>query len=122
MKRRYLRMAGVAILVIGLSAAAWAWLSDSGRRADVVGYEIVNGQSYEITAGESKLYRRDLERIGGKAAIFADDLARWFESLLHGRRLAILLAAVAVGSAGWCFRAAARQPGKPDDETSSDAS
>jgi hypothetical protein len=94
------------ILFAGLAAAAVVYLSAADDRADAIGYEFVDGQAYVITAQDSKAYRHDLERFGGKAAIFADDLNRWFASLWTGKRLACLLAALSIGIALVCFRAA----------------
>src|SRR5262249_9720949 len=40
----------------------------------------------------TKTYRRDLQRLGGGAAVLADDLQRWFAGLWRGRSLAVTLA------------------------------
>ncbi|MDR1275684.1 MAG: hypothetical protein LBL72_04800 [Candidatus Accumulibacter sp.] len=55
---------------------------------DGIGYEIIDGKVYAVPVHESKRYRLELERIGGKAAIFADDVNRWFSGLWKGKKLA----------------------------------
>jgi hypothetical protein len=35
------------------------------------------------------MYRRELQRFGGKAALLFDDFNRWFKGLWHGKSLAV---------------------------------
>ncbi len=107
-QRSWLRLIALMTLVVGLSASAWIFHEAEEDASDVIGYVIVDGQSYPVTTRDSKLYRHNLERFGGKAAVFADDLNRWFTSLTHGRPLAILTALSSIGVALVCFRAARR--------------
>lgn len=104
----WLKLIALMTLVVGLSASAWLFHNAEEDTSDVIGYVIVDGQSYPVTTRDSKLYRHNLERFGGKAAVFADDLNRWFKSLLHGRPLAIVTALSSIGIALVCFRAARR--------------
>ena len=107
---------GTLVLVIGLAASAWIFFTAGEDASDVIGYEIVDGRSYPVTTGDSKIYRHDLERFGGKAAVFADDLTRWLSSLWHGRRLALILAVLTIAVSFVCFRAAERIPPGAGDE------
>lgn len=104
--RRWYRRA-VCVLVVGWSAALWIACTADDHDPDVLGYDFANGQAYAQRVSDSKRYRSDLERIGGKAAIYADDLNRWFEGLWQGRRLAWTVATlsgvVALGC-GWMGR------------------
>jgi hypothetical protein len=84
-----------AILLAGWTAAAVIWatatpVEDDPDVADVF---------------QSRTYRRQLERIGGKGALLAADLDDWFAGLWHGRRLgtttAVLTAAIALGAWAW---------------------
>ncbi len=102
--RRYYLIAA-AILLAGLLAAAAIALTATDDAGDALGYEFIDGQAYAIEAGDSKMYRRELERFGGKAAILADDLNRWFSSLWRGKRLALTVAALAVVLALFFLRA-----------------
>jgi hypothetical protein len=36
----------------------------------------------------TKAYQYDLELVGGKMVLYADDMRRWFEGLWHGKSLA----------------------------------
>ena len=108
---------GTLVLVIGLAASAWIFVTAGDDASDVIGYQIVDGKSYPVTTADSKIYRHDLERFGGKAAIFADDLTRWLSSLWHGRRLALILAVLTIAVSFACFRAAERtSPGMGDEK------
>jgi len=102
----FLYLIGVCILLAGLAGSAIIYLNASDDNADTIGYEFVGGQSYAVTAQDSKAYRHELERFGGKAAVFADDLNRWFASWWSGKGLAYLLAAFSVGGALVCFQVA----------------
>lgn len=112
--RFLLNLIASMVLCAGLSASAWIFHEAEDDTSDVISYVIVDGKSYPVTTRDSKVYRLELERFGGKAAVFADDLNRWFESLLHGRRLAIVIALSSVGVALICFRAA--RPSAGDHE------
>ena len=109
--RRRLYLAGAAILLAGWVGAAAIYATAPDERSDALGYEFVDGVAYPILAYESKSYRHDLERFGGKAAIMADDFNRWFSGLWIGKRLAYTLATLSTGAALACFLTARRRPG-----------
>ena len=100
-----LYLMGVVILLAGLLGAAAIYLTAGEESGDVLGYEIVDGNAYAIMASDSKMYRHDLERFGGKAAVFADDLNRWFSGLWQGKKLARTVAVLALVLALGFFRA-----------------
>lgn len=115
-KRFRLNLMGVLVLLVGLTASAWVFLTGTDDRSDVIAYEVVDGQAYPVTTSDSKLYRHDLERFGGRAAVLADDVARWIAGLWRGKRLALTLAVLTVAVSFVCFRAAERMPpGTGDD-------
>jgi hypothetical protein len=103
-----LYLIGAFILLTGLIGAVSIYLMATDDSSDAVGYEFVDGKAYPILANESKTYRHDLERFGGKAAVMADDLNRWFTGLWKGKRLAITLAVLSTGAALAFFWAARR--------------
>ena len=109
-RRTRLYLVGAAILLAGWIGAAAIYASASDERSDTLGYEFVDGVAYPILASESKSYRHDLERFGGKAAIMADDFSRWLSGLWVGKRLAYTLATLATGAALACFIVARRLP------------
>jgi len=76
------------ILVLGLCAGLLIYRATDKGAADAVAYEVVNGQAYSVTPADSKIYNRELERIGGKAALLFADFDRWLSSLWRGRSLA----------------------------------
>jgi len=115
-KRLYL--IGAVILVLGLLAAATIYFTVAEASEDLLGYEIIDGKAYPLMVSDSKMYRHDLERFGGKAAIMADDLSRWFSGLWQGKQLAWTVAilttllALVFFRAGW-WQASQQSSGKP---------
>ncbi len=116
-RRKRLNRLGVLILLAGLLAAALIYAT-AADEDDALAYEIVDGVAYPVLASESKAYRHDLERFGGKSALFADDLRRWLASLVHGKRLAVSVGVFAGLAAFACFTTARRPP--HEDEPKSD--
>jgi hypothetical protein len=94
--RESLILIGAIIMVVGLGSAIWIYQSAGDYSGSVLGYEIISGTAYPIAPEDSKIYRRDLEHYGGKAAIVVDDFSRWFIGLWHGKTLAITLAFISI--------------------------
>jgi hypothetical protein len=92
---------GLVILLAGLICATWIYFADTDEISDssIIGYEIVAGHAYPITATDSKRYQNEEERMGGKFAAVADEITQWFSSLFHGKRLACLIAILSIGIA-----------------------
>ena len=103
---------GIFIFLAGLLGAAIIYFTVPDDQGDVLGYEIVDGNAYSIMASDSKMYRHDLEHFGGKAAVFADDLNRWFSGLWKGKKLARTVAVLAIVLALGFFRAGWLHSGK----------
>lgn len=80
------------ILAIGLCCALLIYLTAEDDSASAASYVVVDGVIYPIDPGSSKLYVRELQRFGGKAAVLFDEFGRWFAGLWHGRSLAITVA------------------------------
>ena len=103
--------AGVFILLVGLVTATWIYVA-----ADTTSESPDDAALHVVVPGESKAYRHELERFGGKAAVMADDLNRWFVSLWQGKRLAVLIGLLTVVVAVVCFRVGARRQGEGADD------
>jgi hypothetical protein len=101
-----LYLIGAFILLAGIVGATFVYLTATESDSDAIGYEIIDGKAYPIQVQDSKLYRYDLEKFGGKAAVLADDFSRWLASLWQGKRLAYLLAVLSTAIALACFLAA----------------
>jgi hypothetical protein len=83
------KAAGLAMLVIGLVAAACVFfVAAPGVDADLV------AQQREM---------REVARLGGTAAVQTVKLHLWFASLWHGERLAWTLALLSLAVGGSCF-------------------
>ena len=97
--------AAATVLLIGLLSAAYLYWQAGNVEDGALVYEFAGGNVYLVDPADSKMYRHDLERFGGKAAVFADDLNRWLSSLWKGRRFAILLAILSILAALMLYRA-----------------
>ena len=73
------RFIAIVILVVGFGSALVIYVTATPSPANPLGYEPEN----------SKQYLREMEVYGGKANVLASQLRQWFESLWHGKRLAI---------------------------------
>lgn len=76
------RFIAIAILVAGLGSALVIYLTAAPVPANPLGYD----------PEDSKQYLRQMEVYGGKANELASEFRQWFESLWHGRRLAVSVA------------------------------
>lgn len=114
-----LYLIGAVILLAGLICAVFLYQTAAEDKSNVIGYVFVDGQEYAIRPEDSKRYLNELERIGGKSAVVADELNRWFDSLWQGKRLAYTVALLAIAVALACFWAAQppsyKQPGHGND-------
>ncbi len=96
-------IAGALILVLGLLSAVGIYFTANDEVGGAIGYQVIAGQTVPITAENSRSYRYQLERNGGKMALVMDDFARWFGGLWHGRQLAYTLAFLAMALSIACF-------------------
>ena len=86
---------GAGILLVGLIGAVMIYVfatDDDGADA-----------ARELTGG--KMYKHNIELMGGKFAVYADQFNQWFASLWHGRPLAYTVAVLAVAIALMCILA-----------------
>lgn len=89
------RRAAGAIAVLGLAAAGVVYLRTSPPDNSVIpGY---------LPPEDTKIYDLEMERIGGKANLFAYEITSWIEGLWHGRNLAATLGVLSVAIALACF-------------------
>ncbi len=98
-----LRRVGIAVLLLGLTAAVIVLLFGGEAPDNTTSYEIIDGVSYPVDVNNTKSYNYNMERIVGKSGVFASDLDDWFSSLWHGKRLAYTLAGLSVVGFLLCF-------------------
>ncbi|MBI2959746.1 MAG: hypothetical protein HYY28_05485 [Betaproteobacteria bacterium] len=96
-------VAAIIILVAGLCSSVLIYFI-ADDRPDIDGaYQVivVDGVPYPISPSNSKVYVREVQRVGGKAFVLFDEFNRWFAALWKGRKLAFTVAwisaALAVG-------------------------
>ena len=92
--RTRLYLIAALILLAGLGSAAYVYLSAGDDSLNALGYEVRGGEIYSIQP--DKMYIHNLELYGGKMAVLADELSRWFSGLWHGRQLASTIACISV--------------------------
>ncbi|HUL59143.1 MAG TPA: hypothetical protein VLU43_07710 [Anaeromyxobacteraceae bacterium] len=78
------RLVAGGILAIGWASALVVYLT----AVPAVGYPEIDDMEH------SKSYQRQMEVIGGKAAVVANELNEWLASLWRGQRLAYTIAAI----------------------------
>src|SRR5450759_1307030 len=108
--RESLILIGTIIMLVGLGSAILIYQSAGDNSDRVLGYEIIDGSAYPIRPEDSRMYRRDLELYGGKAAVIVDDFSRWFVGLWHGKSLAFTVAGISIFISFVVFFAANRLP------------
>jgi hypothetical protein len=81
-------------MVVGLGSAVLIYKSAMNDSYGAWGYGVVDGNIYPILPGDSKMYRHNLEVMGGKLSVMMDDFSRWFGGLWHGKSLAIIIACI----------------------------
>jgi hypothetical protein len=86
--KKRLRLGCLIILVAGLCGATLIYLFAEDIPDDSLGYVVVNGTVYPLATRDSKNYRREVQRFGGKTALLFDDFARWFAERWQGKTLA----------------------------------
>jgi hypothetical protein len=84
------------ILLVGLGSSIVIYLTANDVSDNAVGYEVVGGNVYPTSPEDSKIYVRDVELFGGKAAVLADEFRRWFVGLWHGKSLAFTIACISI--------------------------
>ena len=94
--KKRLRLSCLVILLAGLCGALLIYLIAEDTLDASLGYVVVNGAVYPLATRDSKKYRREVQRFGGKAAVAFDDFGRWFGALWRGKRLAMTVAWVSV--------------------------
>ena len=110
--RESLILIGAIIMLVGLGSAIFIYQSDENDSDSVLGYEIIDGSAYPIRPEDSRMYRRDLELYGGKAAMVVDDFSRWLAGLWHGKSLAFTVASISIIISFIFFFAANRLPSR----------
>jgi predicted SnoaL-like aldol condensation-catalyzing enzyme len=83
----------MAILVVGLISAVLIYVfAADDSEADAA-----------ARIASERMYQHNLEVMGGRFAVYADDFDRWFTSLWHGKTLALTVAVLALAAALVCF-------------------
>jgi hypothetical protein len=100
----WMRKIAAGVLVAGLAASAVVFVTAAADAGEDP------ARLHVIDASNSKHYQRELQRIGGKAAVAAAEFNEWFDTLWHGRRLAGTLAVVSVAASLLCLLAAKLPP------------
>jgi hypothetical protein len=94
--KKRLRLSCLIILMAGLCGALLIYLLAEDIPDDSLGNVVVNGVVYPLSTRDSKKYRREVERFGGKSALLFDDFNRWFAELWQGKTLAKTVAWISI--------------------------
>ena len=76
-----------------LTLRRWAWrLLVLGLSAALVVFATAGPDEETLLSTDQRAYDYNVERLGGKATLFAIHVDQWFSSLWHGRSLALTIA------------------------------
>lgn len=100
-KQFRLNLISALILVIGLVSATVIYITAPDESDGVLGYNLVGDKMYPSVP--TKTYVRNLELYGGKGAVLADDIIRWYNGLWQGKSLAVTIAWMSIVTAGVIF-------------------
>jgi len=121
--RTRLLVCSVVVAVVGLLAALLIYVRAGDDSDNDANYQffIVDGKTYRIPLADTKMYRRELQRFGGDAAVVFDEISGWVASLWRGRNLAITIACMtAFVSLGLLFLARQGLPEPSSDDGRAD--
>jgi hypothetical protein len=108
--RESLILISAIVLILGLGSAVFVYLTVGDDAGTILCYEIIGGTVYPVSPEESRVYQRNLEYVGGKAAIVADDFRRWLIGLWHGKTRAFTIAGISIFISFVIFFVANRLP------------
>ena len=91
-------MAALAVLLGGLTFGGIVYFT-AGDETEAAGYVVVGDQVFATDPADSRVYRRELQRFGGKALVLFDDFLRWFGSRWRGRQLGVTVACLSAAVA-----------------------
>ena len=97
--KKRLHLLSLAVLIVGLAGAALINSFAQDVEDASLGYVVVDGKIYPLATRDSKSYRREVQRFGGKAALAFDDFGRWFAAQWRGKALARSVAWISVALA-----------------------
>jgi hypothetical protein len=97
--KKRLHLGCLIILAAGLCGAMLIYLLAEDVPDASLGYAIVNGRVYPLATQDSKKYRHEVERFGGKAALLFDDFNRWFAQRWQGKMLGTTVAWISIVAA-----------------------
>ena len=107
-----LYLIGTIILLVGLVSAVLIYLTAVDNTGGSVGYEVADGNVYQVTPEDSKIYTHDLELFGGTSAVLANELRLWFIGLWQGKSLAYTVGFICTLISIVFFLVARRVPGE----------
>jgi hypothetical protein len=110
-------LSAIAVLSAGMCAAAAIYFTaEDDPLAGAYQVVTVDGKAYPIAPGQSKVYVRQVQQFGGKAAVLFDEIDRWFIGLWRGRSLAITVGWISIFLAAALLLAGtlSRGPGADD--------
>ena len=103
MSERTVRRLTIASLVVGFASAIVIYFVAGPAPSNPLGYEPL----------QTKSYVHELELVGGKANVMAEQFRNWFVSLWQGKQLAVTVAILTVFAAALFRRIARPQPSVP---------
>ncbi len=96
-----LHRAALVVLAIGMVAATSIWFLAPSASGDAVS---ASGLSAVGAGAMTQREEFEIEKVGGKAAVYVAKFDRWLTRLFHGKNLAGLIAVISLLVAFVCWR------------------
>src|SRR5450830_2141719 len=90
-----LTVLGIAILAIGLACAVSLYEAPASN-STTNRYEVRVPGLYPMQSTDTKQYEEDLEVVGGRTAVIADEFSRKLRHVCTGKHLAYLLGGISI--------------------------
>jgi hypothetical protein len=92
---RRLYLSAAAIFIAGVVVGAVLYVMAASNEPPGTNFVIIDGQVYSTGPADSKSYNDQLERMGGRSLVFADQFNRWLGSLWQGENLGLTIGVLA---------------------------
>ena len=102
-RKTRLYLIGAVVLLVGLGTALLVNLTCGDASDDGLVYQIHH----------ARMYRHNLQVMGGQMAVLEDDISLWFDGLWHGRSLAYTIASMTLVLSVGFFLVAYHLPADP---------
>jgi hypothetical protein len=101
------------ILLVGSAATVLVYQRAENYSNSGEAYDEGDGSHYPVRPEDTKKYLRDMEQLGGKVNVLADEFRRWLSGMWYGKALAYIVACLTLALSFGIFYTANHLPSRP---------